>query len=365
MSPNDILNGGTDISNHYLKGHQQYKIIRYKNDVYAVNLQANDFVHLWKSNKGINQVVQRKLGQGAGGVVYKKTEDKARKKRNRYIYNETDNESKIKAKSDKNIKILDQRFMLKKKGLDSIFTFGLHSIKNSTDDLFYMPIVKKYKPSIEEETAMFVDFVFKLKQVNDMGMAHDDYCGSVNCSNINLGNEMTTQEGIVLIDIDEGLYEIKENDQSKFRGLNSRMRDQWLLLYIGRTDPVKLDALERWYQGNDYCPISESPEQLRQFIQQNDIRLPVNIQQDLTQGMDQCIAASSSGSGAVIPSAVEKPSVPVARKGIDRQRAVRQLTVLKDMDLKPEDILEMRKKLKDIREGKENLEKPEDHVRPK
>ena len=176
---------------------------------------------------------------------------------------------------------------------------------------------------------------------------------------------MTTQEGIVLIDIDEGLYEIKENDQSKFRGLNSRMRDQWLLLYIGRTDPVKLDALERWYQGNDYCPISESPEQLRQFIQQNDIRLPVNIQQDLTQGMDQCIAASSSGSGAVIPSAVEKPSVPVARKGIDRQRAVRQLTVLKDMDLKPEDILEMRKKLKDIREGKENLEKPEDHVRPK
>ncbi|CDZ77367.1 hypothetical protein BN59_01650 [Legionella massiliensis] len=303
MTPEEMIVHGADISAHYLKDNPRYRIIRYNENVYAVNLDENrvatDFIHLWKSHKGNNPVEERELGHGAIGTVYAKTEDKVKKsplfftagmgrfpKRNR-----VDPDEFIQNKSDSNSKILDQLFALKQNGLNSVFVFGLHSIKKPDNPMFFMPKVSSYKPRHKEFNRMQIDFILKLKQVNEMGFAHEDYCGSLSVKHSSFQNEMVTRDGITLIDMDNGLLEIYAM-HNPLCGQQARMRDQWLLVYLNKKNVDVLNDLEYWYQTHNYEPISESPEEILKIVKD----LPKQIVDSITQQAAQRVSGSSHNS---------------------------------------------------------------------
>ncbi|MCL5271989.1 MAG: hypothetical protein M1486_01470 [Gammaproteobacteria bacterium] len=305
MTPEELVFRGTDTSNHYLKDSSQYKIIRYNEHVYAVNLNANseaiDFVHLWKSHRGQNSVKESELGHGVQGTVYAKTEDKVKKTplytrtgKGRFPSkrNQVNPDELIQKTSDINCKILKQQFALKQNGLNSIFAFGLHSIKNLPDKpMIFMPKVASYKPRRKEIASMQLDFILKLKRVNEMGFAHDDYCGTLGVKHSSFQNEMMTRDGITLIDMDNGLVEINSINHP-MRGQQARFRDQWLLAWLNKKNREVLPVLDDWYATHNYEPISESPEEILKIVKD----LPQEIVDSITQQGAQMISEVSQSS---------------------------------------------------------------------
>lgn len=301
MTPEEIILRGTDISDRYLKDTPQFKIIRYNEHVYAVNLdknrEATDFIHLWKSHKGNNPAKERELGHGVQGTVYAKTEDKVKKTplyrgRMPSRRSKVNPEELIQKTSDTNSKILDQQFALKQNGLNSIFTFGLHSIKNLPDQpMFFMPKVASYKPRRKELARMQIDLILQLKIVNEMGFAHDDYCGTIGVKHSSFQNEMVTRHGITLIDMDNGLVDIHAMKKPML-GQQARFRDQWLLAYLNKKNMDVLPALDYWYKTHNYEPISESPEEILKIVKD----LPPKIMDSITQQIAQRISITSQSS---------------------------------------------------------------------
>jgi hypothetical protein len=301
MTPEEIILRGTDISDRYLKDNPQYKIIRYNENVYAVNLDKNrdatDFIHLWKSHKGNNPAKESELGHGVQGTVYAKTEDKVKKTplyrgRMPSRRSKVNPEELIQKTSDTNSKILDQQFALKQNGLNSIFTFGLHSIKNLPDKpMFFMPKVASYKPRRKELARMQIDLILQLKMVNEMGFAHDDYCGTIGVKHSSFQNEMVTRDGITLIDMDNGLVEINAM-KKPMHGQQARFRDQWLLAYLNKKNTEALPVLDYWYETHNYEPISESPEEILKIVKD----LPPKIMDSITHQIAQRISIASQSS---------------------------------------------------------------------
>lgn len=348
MKLSDIV-GGTDITGHYLQGDSQFKIIRYQQNVYAVKIDENesatDYVHLWKSHKGSNAFSPKELTRGGRGTVSQKTADKAVKKPHgifkrlfsrpvtvvtassscseqsdssaisrpaRSLLSKGSSgmtaEKMVSCKSDLNKKILRQYFILKQEGLDGIFTFGLHTIKEEclAEELFIMPLVRQYSGDKGEVDRMFVDFILNLKRVNEMGLAHDDYCGSLSVRHANFANEMITEKGFTFVDLESGLHQIELDKDEVIPGYSVLLRDQWLIAYLNKyEDECGLAALEQWYEKTDYQPISQSPARILDLALQGDFRLPDEIIASLKEQVESSVAASASSSSSSSSSTLE------------------------------------------------------------
>lgn len=175
----DDITRGEDITPHYLDENKKFKIYRYNKEVYAVRCDEHtsnpiDFVHMWNSHKGeqkgISKEQQESLGSGVAGTVYKKTEDKAVK----VIHGRKANKERD---IERNLDILEQKFLLKEHNIEEYFVSGLWSIKDKDKVFFFMPKVDRTFPkdfNKDQLKPMFDEFILALKKLNELGYSHPD-----------------------------------------------------------------------------------------------------------------------------------------------------------------------------------------------
>lgn len=289
---------GDDITDHYLaKDQNEFKIFRYEKNVYAVRYNKDtqepiSFVHMWRSHKSEDiEKTSEVLGKGVEGIVREKTPDKVVKQE---IFKRPKNRKDPNINTDKNIEILKHKFLLSEHHIEKYFIFGLWSTKGESKD-FFMPRVTKKDYSKEDYPEAFNEFILALKRANELGLSHPDY--SNDPFHKSFQNEIFTEDGIKLIDLDKGLSDHKKEDaNSKYRVYG---RDQWLYVYNykfnkGGTDTGWRQKINDWYKENPGKALSENPEILLKFSPP--LALPKSVVKELEMSKKYDILLDSAGS---------------------------------------------------------------------
>ncbi|QRN03013.1 hypothetical protein GH742_03560 [Legionella sp. MW5194] len=272
------VTSGVDISPHYLGGEDKsFRIFRYNKHVYAVRYdggEAVDFVHLWGSQKGETHSNTELLGAGSFGRVFKKTDTKAFKELEDKRYNGKE--------IQKNLTILEHKFLLKEQGIEEYFVLGLWNIKDKNHVVFNMPQLLRKNLPRDIALAQYEKFVvLGLKKLNELGYHHPDLADhNWHTSPQNL---FSTAEGIKAIDLDEGFRPNDYNEEKKVYG-----RDQWLYVYnyvhnhyFPSENTAWRQEVENWYKKHQGEALSNHPQALLMLHHQGKIALPDSIAHEL------------------------------------------------------------------------------------
>jgi hypothetical protein len=314
IRPEDII-GGVDITSHYLPASQrEFKLFRYRNEVYAVKYdqQAKTlaFVSMWKSHKGENDPKKGSaLGAGQKGTVTQKSPDKAIKDLKLSPLTHEQAEAR-------NMMLLQQKFMLHDNGIEDFFVLGLFSTKNrGKAPRYFMPKVLADN-QIESPTEL-ENFIHVLKRVNDLGFAHPDYYGGIGKPR-NFGNEMHTINGLKFIDLDMGLRnlneeieDIEENGEAVEGELDEimQLKDQWLLVYNHKMKtPGWENVINYWYSRNPGKALSDNPGEILKLFDNNKIGVPATIVAEL-QGRVALNKGEAKPKETAKPEAAPKPQI--------------------------------------------------------
>lgn len=293
--------GNADLTDHYFDVKQkEFKIFRFNHHIYAVryDLQSKQPIHfiaLWTSNKktGEKQLDSKQsesklplLGKGNEGSVFLASPEKVIKMLTIGHFNRKIKNKEGATSTTANTKILKQLFLLDEYHIDKYFVMGLWrnpANKNHTYQQKFnlvMPLVKQVDYGYEDPVQMekynndLEEFIMALKIINDLDYCHPDY------GTLELGsyyNEIYTQEGIKLIDLDTGLRDLKEaNQDSRVAG-----KDQWLYVYNYKThnpkDKAWIEAIQNWYSDNVGKSLSENLEALKELQANGKIHLPKKL----------------------------------------------------------------------------------------
>lgn len=281
---------GDEITSHYLgdSPENKFKIFRYDQEVYAVRYDVNqkpdDYVSMWRSHKGEPKEENKQyepLGSGKQGIVYKKTEDKAFKHRR----------TTIEGKSQANIEILEQKFLLKEHNIEQFFVLGLWNIKDKDKVLLFMPKVDTNFPAgykRDDFKPLFDEFILALKKLNELGFSHPDLAN--NLYHISPQNMLRTTEGVRLVDLDYGFVPYKKYAEKNYdNGTDLKNHtyingmDQWIFVYNDRRTNLSLpsgmntDGLENWYEKHSGKALSDHPKALLTLYKNGSITLPKSL----------------------------------------------------------------------------------------
>jgi hypothetical protein len=296
--------GNAELTDHYFdKKQEEFRVFRFKHNIYAVRYdlqsgQPKDFVHLWASNKKNTKTMGGKreeseltvLGKGNEGSVYQTSPEKVVKMLMQGTFKRKMRNQEGSTSTWVNTKILKQLFLLTEHQIDKYFVMGLW--RNPADKNYsyqknfhlVMPMVKssrfdtenpddrvKYNIALEE-------FIMALKTLNDLGYCHPDF-GALDYGHYY--NEIYTEEGIKLIDLDKGFIDLKDaNLDSKIAG-----KDQWLYVYNYKThesgDKDWREAIRSWYSNNSGQSLSENSDALKELYANGKIHLPKKVVEEL------------------------------------------------------------------------------------
>ncbi|KTD75613.1 hypothetical protein [Legionella waltersii] len=310
--------GNADLTEHYFdKKQDEFRVYRFNHHVYAVRYdlqtsQPRDFVHLWASNKKSTKIMGSKqedsdlpvLGKGNEGKVYQTSADKVVKMLMKHTFKCKMKNNENSTSTWANTKILKQLFLLAEHQIDKFFVMGLWRNPatkiNSYQREFHlvMPLVKSswYDTKNPEDMVKYYkcleEFIMALKTLNDIGYSHPDF-GTLDFGNYY--NEIYTQEGIKLIDLDKGFIDLNSaSKESRVAG-----KDQWLYVYNYKThtsgDKGWREEIQNWYSNNMGQSLSENPDALRELYANGKIHLPKRVVEEL-----QLQSTISNTSGVVL-----------------------------------------------------------------
>jgi hypothetical protein len=196
-----IRQGGDDISQHYLAG-TTYQVFRYMDKVYA--LRDDQFVHMWDSHSQREKFMidkgRRTLGEGAYGIVHKKTDSKAVK-----VLKWSPNMQSGKSLQRMNEKLLEAKFKLVELGIDAYFGAGLWNTKEAGKPRYIMPFVRAKRGTVSQADTIFDPrqtdaFIVALRKFNQAGYCHPDL--SAHVGHRSGQNIIQTDDRLVAIDMD-------------------------------------------------------------------------------------------------------------------------------------------------------------------